>query len=70
MDNGFTLSVTEQSLTKTSIYCEMKLTYGSNCSVSYGRMYFVCNLERVVTQYPNWMDKSHIKQLNALGYKL
>ena len=50
------ITIEEQDPVGKAIYCQIK---GTN----YGTMYFVCNLEKRVTQYPGWLDSNQsIKQ--------
>ena len=66
------LKVTEQKPTKGgSIYCECSISSKDGFSHLFygGNMYFVCNKDRVVTQYFSWL-KEYKYQLNKLGYKL
>ena len=63
------LSVTEQPpLHCGSIYCEVKLSQGDNITVNYGHMYFVCDLEKKICQYPVWLRREFTGQLKKLGY--
>lgn len=65
-----TLKIKEQTPTATSIFCEVSLTNRYGGSISYGSMmYFVCNLEKVITQYFPWqLEPEYKQQIEALGY--
>jgi hypothetical protein len=71
----YILEVTEQKPTDGgSIYCECRLVQRREdgtiaIEVSYGRMYFVCNSSRRLTQCFCWMYE-YKDQLKKLGYKL
>lgn len=68
----YVIKVIEQKPTSTSIFCEVKIhAEGSeNIKLTYGsKMYFVCNLEKQVTQYFSWLEE-YKEQLIKLGYKL
>ena len=50
------------------ILCHVRLER-ENSSLSYGRMYFSTDLERVVTQYFQWMaEPEFVNALRELGY--
>ena len=55
-----------------SILCEITLKAENHNSFLIMRnMYFVCNLEKRVTQYPNWLDseQKYKQEIINLGYK-
>ncbi len=63
------VTVKEQKPTGNSIYCEVYLKDGNSETTFRGQMYFVCNLDKQITQYFEW-QKREIKQgLKKLGYK-
>lgn len=64
----YRIEVKEQNPTETSIFCQVKVTDEDKSSINFGNMYFVCNLNRQITQYFSWLE-DYKKQLNDLGYK-
>ena len=64
--------VTEQKPLSNSIFCEITLKAEHHNSFLIMRnMYFVCNLEKRIIQYPNWIDNNqeYKQQIINLGYK-
>ena len=62
--------ITEQAPVGKSIFCEIKIKVGERVSIRYTGMYFVCNLERNITQYFTWMKEEEYKNLiEEKGYK-
>lgn len=59
------LKVIECNPCGDSIYCQMHID-----SIRYNSMWFVCNLDKNITQYPTWIDNNKdVKQkLTELGY--
>lgn len=59
------LKVIEHIPSGNSIYCQMHID-----SIRYNTMWFVCNLDKNITQYPTWIDNNKdVKQkLTELGY--
>lgn len=56
------ISVVEQPpLSCGSIYCEVK---GTN----YGHLYFVCDRDKVIYQYPQFLRSHYSRALKKLGY--
>lgn len=68
----YTVKVSEQAPTGESILCFVRITCGNNGEVRYNTPYFVCDLEKNITQCPTWLGKSkdYIRQVKKLGYKL
>lgn len=68
---SYILSVKEQTPTRTSILCEVSLDNSSGHGLIYrGSMYFVCDLNKRITQYFDWMTESKYKKaILKLGYK-
>jgi len=55
-----------------SIYCLITLRDYWDSEIYYrGQLYFVCDLDRNIIQYYDWMirDQRILKQLRGLGYK-
>lgn len=67
------LSVKEQEPCGKSIYCSMSLDFeGGHGGINYNNMYFICGLDKTISQYPIWLDwEVDVKnQLIKLGYKI
>lgn len=64
---GYTLKVTEEKKLN-SILCLCKISDGDS-SITYGNMYFVCDLNKNVIQHFSWLEEYH-EQLTELGYNL
>lgn len=65
------ISVKEQAPTGESIYCGVTLNSSNGAAgLTYGaNMYFVCDLNRNITQYFSWLKTDYKKQLKKLGYR-
>lgn len=69
----YSVVVTEQEPVGNSILCEIQLVSDNLGTLIYsGQMYFVCDLDKNVKQYFNWMksDGDFMHQINKLNYKL
>lgn len=66
---NYEINVKEQKPIDKSILC--MVTVGTeNVSVVYGgQMYFVCNLDKQITQYFEWQKREYKQELEKLGYK-
>jgi len=71
----YKLEVVEQSPTQGgSIFCECLLVQRREdgtvaVNLKLRTMYFVCNKDKKITQYPSWLT-DYSNQLKKLGYKL
>lgn len=65
------ISVKEQAPTGESILCKISIeSETGSASLTYGAsMYFVCDLEKNITQYFDWQKVEYKQQLKKLGYK-
>jgi hypothetical protein len=61
------LSIREQPAIGESIYCEVKLASG-NGLISYGHMYFVCDTNKRIHQYPQWLKTEYYHTIIRRGY--
>lgn len=68
----YKLKVTEQNPVGNSIFCTMRCETENGSSIRYGRMEFVCNLDREITQWYEWLqyEPEIISQLKELGYSI
>jgi len=64
------VTVKEQPALSKSIYCELTITNSTGGGIRLGKMYFVTDLNKMVIQYPNWLNsEQNVKeQLISLGY--
>ena len=71
---GYKLVITEQPPTEGGrVYCEVELlSIKGRGSVRFGhQMYFVCDKDKVITQYFPWMEsKDFVRDVAKLGYTL
>lgn len=65
------ISVEEQAPTGKSIFCKVSVKSNTgSATLTYGNsMYFVCDLNRNITQHFDWQKKEYKQQLEKLGYK-
>jgi hypothetical protein len=68
----YTVKVIEKEPVGESIMCFVRIFNQEGGQTIYPTSYFVCDLDKNITQYPNWLysNRDYLRQVNKLGYKL
>jgi hypothetical protein len=64
--------ITKQPPLSKSVFCEIRLESECGGSLSFGNMYFTCDLNNNIIMFPNWLygEQKILNELKKQGYKL